>query len=93
MLQLSEVYAWVFKWLTLHLWAGNLMSLVLFKRGPLDMHKTLKHACLLWTTQLKFLYECMDVKVHIRLCPSFLHKRAIILRALSKLGIMKAEIV
>ena len=36
MLQLSEAYAWVSKWLTLLLWAGNLMSLVLSKRGPLD---------------------------------------------------------
>ena len=91
--QLSEAYAWVSKWLTLLLWAGNLMSLVLSKRGPLDMHKTLKHACLLWTIQLRFLYECMDVKVHIRLYPSLLQKRAIILRALSKLSIMKAKIV
>jgi hypothetical protein len=41
----------------------------------------------------KNLYKCMDVKVYIRLCHSLLQKRVTILRALSKLSIIKAKIV
>ena len=36
MLQSFEAYAWVSKWLTLHLKPEILMCLILSKRGPLD---------------------------------------------------------